>query len=61
MIDQRLESVIKYRCIQVEDIPSGGSVDYHKVLESWDTEDEKAARLIDDIVQDSFPPQSDWK
>ena len=58
---QTLENIIKWRCIQVDDIDNPPCVDYHRVLQDEDQEELNGAYLVDHIVKESYHPVSTWK
>ena len=61
MEEQSFDSIIKQRCIQIDDTDNPPMVDYHKVLEQEEQEELNGKYLVDHIVRESYPPISTWK
>ena len=61
MEEQSLENIVKYRTIQVEDVPNVEYIDYHKYNQDKDQEQLNGEYLVDYIIQQRFFPNGLWK
>ena len=58
--ETRLENIIKYRAIQVDEETLPDYIDYSIVLNQKDQEDLNGAYLVDHIVEQRFFPNGRW-
>ena len=59
--ETRLENIIKYRAIQVDEETLPDYIDYSIVLNREDQEELNGKYLVDFIVKNAYPSISDWK
>ena len=58
--ETRLENIIKYRAIQVDEETLPDYIDYSIVLNQEDQEELTGAALVNDIIEKSFFPNGRW-